>query len=80
MKTHNDFLVEYVVNGETISDYIAYVHIEELTFHRVGGCVNNNRETPLTLDEFHLIADETDIQDMFNEREMNEYFSNQVRP
>ena len=78
MKTHNDFLVEYSVNGLTISDYIAYVRIDDYNFHRTGGDINNNRETPLTLEEFQLIADETDIQEMFTEQEINEYFVNQM--
>ena len=79
MKTHNDFLVEYSINGITISDYIAYVQIEGLNCHKVGADANNNREVPLTLDEFHSIADETDIQEMFTESALNEYFLNQVK-
>lgn len=79
MKTHNDFLVEYSINGITISDYVAYINIEELNFHKVGSDSNNNREFPLTLEEFMAIADETDIQEMFTEVELNEYFLNQVK-
>ena len=80
MKTHNDFLVEYSINGVTISDYLAYVQIEGLNFHRIGADSENNRETPLTLEEFHAIADDDDIQEMFTESELNAYFLNQVKP
>ena len=80
MKTHNDFLVEYSINGITIFDYLAYVKIGDCNFHRAGGDVNNNRETPLTLEEFHAIADDDDIQEMFTESELSAYFLNQVKP
>ena len=79
MKTHNDFLVEYSINGIAISDYIAYVQIDGLNCHKVGSDSNNNREVPLTLEEFMSIADETDIQEMFTEVELNAYFLNQMK-
>lgn len=79
MKKHADFLVVQQVNEHTIYSYEAYVHIEDLTFHRLGSDSNNNRVEPLSLDEFHLLADDEDIQEMFTESALNEYFLNQVK-
>lgn len=78
MRVVKDFLVEYVINGVTITDYIAYVDIDG-AFALIGGDQYNNKEKTLTFDEFSSLVKELDLGGLFTQEEINLYFKSQTR-